>query len=616
MRTWLAVAAALAACGGNHSSGSGGNGGGNTGAANFTLTIDVAGQGTVVAAAQGISCASSCSQALPSGTAVHLEAQPAAGMQFAGWSGACTGTSACDLTLSADAQVGASFAAPPRETITVNLVGAGTGRVVSNPAGIDCPGACAMAVPAGTPVALAATADATSHFEGYGAGCSGLSCSFVANANTTIYANFSKLTATQHTLTLTVSGNGAVTSQPAGINCPGACSARFDDGTKVALTETAASGAAFTAWGGACTGSGACSVTLTGDASVSAQFGATTDPCAGLMPKLPAARSQTASRGDGSALACIGATSDGAGGVFIRGDYTPAGGSATRGVFAAGGEVESLPVTQTNGYGPVGLTSGFGLFTGMDPALDSPHFATFAPDGTQKSLTGAPSDFVMGVNAKGAAVTLTCTSNLSSAGTGGGDYGVLLIDDSGKTTGASLFQDGTVGCLQVFSVMVDTNGNTLIVVRSKSNILGAQWLDPSGKPLQTDWFVLGTLSAAAQPGNATLMTRPLIGGGAALRINGAWTATIPSGSSAVQAPPSFFEANKDAVIVLGGKAYAMIPDPAGAGTLDIVEPGGKTCGSLATATSSDMFLVGKDGTLIDENGPALCTAQYYPQALK
>ena len=49
---------------------------------------------------------------------------------------------------------------------------------------------------------------------------------------------------TSHTLTITKSGTGSgtVTSAPAGINCGAACSASFNSGTQVTLTETAAAG--------------------------------------------------------------------------------------------------------------------------------------------------------------------------------------------------------------------------------------------------------------------------------------------------------------------------------------------------------------------------------------
>jgi hypothetical protein len=70
------------------------------------------------------------------------------------------------------------------------------------------------------------------------------------------------------TLTVNVEGTGQVVSQPAGIACPGQCSAKFPVGTNVTLVSAPAEGWRLDAWKGACTGAGACAVKLAADASV------------------------------------------------------------------------------------------------------------------------------------------------------------------------------------------------------------------------------------------------------------------------------------------------------------------------------------------------------------
>jgi len=52
-------------------------------------------------------------------------------------------------------------------------------------------------------------------------------------------------------------GNGTVTSSPAGINCGGTCSALFTSGTVVTLTAAPAAGSTFAGWSGTACGSGA-----------------------------------------------------------------------------------------------------------------------------------------------------------------------------------------------------------------------------------------------------------------------------------------------------------------------------------------------------------------------
>ena len=74
------------------------------------------------------------------------------------------------------------------------------------------------------------------------------------------------------TLTVGVSGKGTVTSTPAGINCGKTCSGTYPSGTVVTLTATPGAGFALTGWGGACTGTGSCAVSMTTAQSVTATF--------------------------------------------------------------------------------------------------------------------------------------------------------------------------------------------------------------------------------------------------------------------------------------------------------------------------------------------------------
>ncbi len=78
-------------------------------------------------------------------------------------------------------------------------------------------------------------------------------------------------------LTLSVvregTGSGTVTSNPAGINCGTACAASYDSGTVVTLTATPAANATFDGWtGGGCSGTGPCTLTLTANTTVTANF--------------------------------------------------------------------------------------------------------------------------------------------------------------------------------------------------------------------------------------------------------------------------------------------------------------------------------------------------------
>jgi len=202
----LAVSAMLLGC--NSSSevrGTGSTGGpadggsassGAPGQHSLTIAIEGGGAGSVDSADPAFTCAAGCEEAFTAGTGVHLTATAAQGSTFDGWKGACSGKGACDVVLKADLQVTAVFLLlpppPPSEVqILVAFTGAGSGRVVSTPAGIDCPGACSMTVSIGTAVSLAQQAAVNSVFVGWGSGCSGAGgCSLTATADVTVWANF------------------------------------------------------------------------------------------------------------------------------------------------------------------------------------------------------------------------------------------------------------------------------------------------------------------------------------------------------------------------------------------------------------------------------------------
>jgi Divergent InlB B-repeat domain len=81
------------------------------------------GNGTVTSNPAGINCGADCSQSYTAGTVVTLAATPAAGSSFSGWSGACSGTSSCSVTMSESRSVTAAFnlvpdTTPPNTTIT------------------------------------------------------------------------------------------------------------------------------------------------------------------------------------------------------------------------------------------------------------------------------------------------------------------------------------------------------------------------------------------------------------------------------------------------------------------------------------------------------------------
>lgn len=163
----------------------------------FSLAVAVSGSGggTVSSSPTGIACGSTCIASFASGAAVQLIATAANGSTFQGWSGACTGSGACSVTMNASQSVVAVFnsATPPatKFNLTVTDTGNGSGLVVSSPSGISCGANCTASYAAGTTVALTATPGAGSTFQGWGGACSGTgNCAVLLNANQSVTANF------------------------------------------------------------------------------------------------------------------------------------------------------------------------------------------------------------------------------------------------------------------------------------------------------------------------------------------------------------------------------------------------------------------------------------------
>jgi hypothetical protein len=146
-------------------------------------------------------------------------------------------------------------------------------RITSTPAGISCPPTCSAGYPFNTAVTLTATAPTGFGFAGYSGACSGASCSVSMAGPRAVTATFRQ----DPTITLTVAAQNldgtpaavpvgaVVSSQPAGIQCPGTCSTSFAFNSAVTLTVTVPTEWSVLSWGGGlCTGNATtCSFTAT-----------------------------------------------------------------------------------------------------------------------------------------------------------------------------------------------------------------------------------------------------------------------------------------------------------------------------------------------------------------
>jgi uncharacterized repeat protein (TIGR02543 family) len=160
---------------------------------NHVLTVAKSGTGTgsVTSAPAGVSCGTVCSASYPSGGSVTLTATAATGSTFTGWSGDCTGTGACTVTMDGDHSATANFQLV-RATLRVTKAGSGTGKVTSSPSGINCGTACSASFDLGASVTLKASAASGSRFTGWSGDCAdtNASCKLKLTADRAATATF------------------------------------------------------------------------------------------------------------------------------------------------------------------------------------------------------------------------------------------------------------------------------------------------------------------------------------------------------------------------------------------------------------------------------------------
>lgn len=256
------------------------------------------GSGTVTSSPAGINCGEACSAEFEAGKIATLTPTAAVGSEFTGWNGACSGTGACQVTMSEAESVTASFAVeegtpPPSEfQLTVFTVGTGSGTATSSPGGIACGSNCVAKFQTGALVTLTAAAAAGSEFTGWSGACSGLgTCQVMMGEARSVSAGFEPEPPpppTRYTLTVlrVGSGSGTVASARAGIFCGSKCEKEYEDEEDVTLIPTPANGSTFAGWsGGGCAGTGVCRVTMDTAKSVTAAF----DVVVPAAPELTAA---------------------------------------------------------------------------------------------------------------------------------------------------------------------------------------------------------------------------------------------------------------------------------------------------------------------------------------
>jgi hypothetical protein len=231
----------------------------------FPLNVTMAGRGhgTVTSAPAGIDCGMDCSEEYQAGTLVTLTATNGEYSEFEGWSGDCTGTGTCTVTMDQAKNVTATFR---HDTfpLTVTFAGDGFGTISSEPIGfVNCSFNCFTAFDVGTEVYLMAHPGMNNEFEGWSGDCTGTgTCTVTMDQAKNVTATFRHYINLFTSIYNVTDGSGEVhgtisLSPSNAANCVAYdwqagvkhCEAvRFYPGVKVTLTATPGSGHMFTGY--------------------------------------------------------------------------------------------------------------------------------------------------------------------------------------------------------------------------------------------------------------------------------------------------------------------------------------------------------------------------------
>lgn len=263
-----------------------------------TLEVQKAGSGhgSVTSDLPGIACGTTCSALFAVGEKVTLTAAPEDDSIFAGWSGACSGTDSCVVTIDAAKTVTATFNDTQAPTVPTGLTAtaAGASQIslswtapadnigvvgywIERCQGPSCSDFSQIATSAGTAYNDTGLLPTTSYRYRVRA--------TDAAGNLSGYSSIATATTAAHPVLQVKksgTGRGTVTSSQgvnSAISCGATCSASFASGTSVTLTATADPGSTLASFSGGCASTTSpCTFTITADTSVTVTFNDTQAP--------------------------------------------------------------------------------------------------------------------------------------------------------------------------------------------------------------------------------------------------------------------------------------------------------------------------------------------------
>lgn len=164
--------------------------------------------------------------------------------------------------------------APSIFLLSIELIGSGDGQLFLDGDPLTCNGSCTVEFDPDTAVSLTATPDANSTFAGWGGDCSGTgSCNLTMDSAKSITANFDALPVFYPlTIELIGTGGGQLFLDGDPLTCSSSCEIDILEDSAVTLTATPDNDSTFVGWGGDCSGTGSCNLTMSSAMDVTVNF--------------------------------------------------------------------------------------------------------------------------------------------------------------------------------------------------------------------------------------------------------------------------------------------------------------------------------------------------------
>ncbi len=209
---------------------------------NYTLTVTPPTGGTI--SGTGISCPGDCSEGYAYGTGVNLNANPSNNYAFSAWGGDCSGAGSCQLTMTVNKSVSASFALVP---FNYSLSNSGTSNVTKASGNAFTQNTITKTLLAGTTqsvtLSLSGVPSGTTYAISNGTCSPTCTSTITFTVGPTTPAGIHSITVTGSPLSKTTNFNLVVTGSPFSVSCT-ASLATATLGQNVTFTGSAAGGRA------------------------------------------------------------------------------------------------------------------------------------------------------------------------------------------------------------------------------------------------------------------------------------------------------------------------------------------------------------------------------------